>query len=75
MSGNINALSPDEMIYTQAKTLVLAQREASVSLVQRHLRLGYGATCAMFEHMQVEGIVAPVPGKAKEWVLIQEPQS
>lgn len=73
MPENVDALSPDEVIYTRAKALVFAQREASVALVQRHLRLGYGATCSLFERMQAERLVAPVPGKTKEWVLIQSP--
>jgi len=75
MPENADALSPDEVIYTRAKTLVLARREASVALVQRHLLLGYGTTCALFERMQAEGLVAPVSCKTKEWVLIQECKS
>jgi len=65
-------LSHDET-YGRAVAIVLGRREASVSLVQRHLRLGYRATCALFERMQAEGLVAPATGKAKEWVLIREP--
>jgi S-DNA-T family DNA segregation ATPase FtsK/SpoIIIE len=48
---------------------VLQQREASVSLVQRHLRLGYARACGLFERMQAEGVVVPVEEENKRWAI------
>ena len=59
----------EEALYQATKALVLQQREASVSLVQRHLRLGYARACAMFERMQAEGVVVRVEGEERRWVI------
>lgn len=61
-----------DTIYARAKSLVVDQNQASVALVQRHLRLGYGAACALFERMQAEGLVAPIPGATRQWVLVRK---
>lgn len=66
--GAINQAT-DEVLYASARGLVLAHRNASVALVQRHLRLGYGAACALFGQMQEEGVVVPVPGENNRWKL------
>lgn len=75
MHESLEPLLSDDETYGRAVALVLGRREASVALVQWNLRLGYAAACALFERMQAEGLVAPATGKAKEWVLIQEPHS
>jgi len=59
----------EEALYQAAKALVLQQRKASVSLVQRHLRLGYLRACALFERMQAEGVVVPVAGEERRWAI------
>lgn len=61
-----------DALYAQAKALVLDQGEASVALVQRHLRLGYGTACALFERMQAAGLVVPMPGATRQWVLVDK---
>jgi len=59
----------EDALYQAAKALVLNQRKASVALVQRHLRLGYKTTCRLFERMQAEGVVVPLEGEDRRWVL------
>lgn len=61
-----------DALYARAKALVLEHGEASVALVQRHLRLGYGTACALFERMQAAGLVAPKPGATRQWVLVDK---
>lgn len=72
MSASTYPDATDDALYEQAKTLVLAQNMASVALVQRHLRLGYGRACALFERMQAQGIVTPMPGVSNRWTLVKE---
>ncbi|MDE2098946.1 MAG: strawberry notch family protein [Patescibacteria group bacterium] len=59
----------DENAYKQAVDLVKANGQASSSLLQRQLRLGYGAASRMLDRMQAEGIIAPPdqqnPGKPR----------
>jgi S-DNA-T family DNA segregation ATPase FtsK/SpoIIIE len=52
----------DEM-YEQAKDLVLSTGQASISYIQRRLKIGYNRAARIIEMMEEEGIVGP-PGEA-----------
>lgn len=47
--------------YDEAVSLVVQKKQASVSMVQRHLRVGYNRACRMVERMEREGLVT-APG-------------
>jgi DNA segregation ATPase FtsK/SpoIIIE, S-DNA-T family len=51
----------DEM-YDQAVALVTDTRQASISMVQRRLRVGYNRAARMIEKMEQEGVVGPADG-------------
>ncbi|MDH7500250.1 MAG: DNA translocase FtsK, partial [candidate division NC10 bacterium] len=58
-------------LYRQAVELVIATRQASISMIQRRLRVGYNRAARMIEQMEEEGIVSPLEaGKSRE-VLIE----
>jgi DNA segregation ATPase FtsK/SpoIIIE, S-DNA-T family len=61
----------DEM-YEQARELVMESRQASISWLQRRLRVGYNRAARMIERMEREGLIAPAgeAGKPRE-VLMQ----
>lgn len=61
----------DEM-YEQARDLVMESRQASISWLQRRLRVGYNRAARMIERMEREGLIAPTAeaGKPRE-VLVQ----
>ena len=61
----------DEM-YEQARDLVMESRQASISWLQRRLRVGYNRAARMIERMEREGLIAPAgeAGKPRE-VLVQ----
>jgi DNA segregation ATPase FtsK/SpoIIIE, S-DNA-T family len=45
-------------VYEQAKDLVLTSGQASASLIQRRLRVGYPRAARMIERMEEEGLVS-----------------
>ena len=49
-------------VYEQAREVVLTSGQASASLIQRRLRLGYPRAARMIEQMEEEGIVS-APGR------------
>lgn len=61
----------DEM-YEQARELVMESRQASISWLQRRLRVGYNRAARMIERMEREGLIAPSAeaGKPRE-VLVR----
>jgi S-DNA-T family DNA segregation ATPase FtsK/SpoIIIE len=59
----------DEM-YDQAVALVAETRQASISMIQRRLRIGYNRAARMVERMERESIVGPADGAKPREVLI-----
>jgi S-DNA-T family DNA segregation ATPase FtsK/SpoIIIE len=60
----------DEM-YDRAVALVAETRQASISMIQRRLRVGYNRAARMVERMEREGIVGPADGPNRREVLVQ----
>src|SRR4029077_19601975 len=51
----------DEM-YDQAVAIVTETQQASISMIQRRLRVGYNRAARMIEQMEREGVVGPPDG-------------
>ncbi|MCY3823963.1 MAG: DNA translocase FtsK 4TM domain-containing protein [Nitrospinae bacterium] len=58
--------------YDDAISLVSRTREASISLIQRHLRIGDNRAARMIERMEQEGIIGPADGVKRRQVLVSE---
>jgi len=58
----------DEM-YDMAVQLVTEHRQASISWLQRRLRVGYNRAARMVERMEREGVVAPASGTRPREVI------
>jgi len=51
----------DEM-YDQAVELVTDTQQASISMIQRRLRVGYNRAARMIEQMERDGVISPADG-------------
>ncbi len=58
-------------LYDEAVQVVAEQGQASTSMVQRKLRIGYNRAARLIEQMEKEGIVGPPDGSRPRKVLIQ----
>ncbi len=57
-------------MYDQAVAIVLQHRRASISLVQRHLRIGYNRAARLLEQMERSGIVSPMTSNGNRDILV-----
>ena len=60
-SDGFGAAEKDEM-YDEAVRIVLESNQASISMIQRRLRIGYNRAARMVEQMEREGLVLPADG-------------
>ena len=67
-SGNAGDMEADPL-YDQAVEIVLKNRRPSISLVQRHLRIGYNRAARMIEAMEQAGLVSPANATGAREVL------
>jgi S-DNA-T family DNA segregation ATPase FtsK/SpoIIIE len=58
-------------LYSEAVRVVISSGQASVSNLQRRLRLGYGRAARMIDRMQSEGIVGPADGSRPREILVK----
>ncbi|MBA5686853.1 DNA translocase FtsK [Rugamonas apoptosis] len=56
-------------MYDQAVQVVLKNRRASISLVQRHLRIGYNRAARLLEQMEQSGVVSPMQSNGNREIL------
>jgi len=78
ITGEVKGASGDESpeddpLYDQALRLVTESRRASVSAVQRQLRVGYNRAARMIEAMEQAGVVGPLQSNGKREVLAPPP--
>jgi S-DNA-T family DNA segregation ATPase FtsK/SpoIIIE len=64
----------DEM-YDQAVAIVTETQQASISMIQRRLRVGYNRAARMIEQMEREGVVGPADGAKPREVYARKIQA
>jgi S-DNA-T family DNA segregation ATPase FtsK/SpoIIIE len=59
-----------DAMYDQAVAIVLQHRRASISLVQRHLRIGYNRAARLLEQMEASGVVSSMATNGNRDILV-----
>jgi DNA segregation ATPase FtsK/SpoIIIE, S-DNA-T family len=62
--------SEADELYDQAVAVVLKNRRASISLVQRHLRIGYNRAARLLEQMEQSGLVSTMQSNGNREILV-----
>ena len=62
--------SESDPLYDEAVAIVLRSRRASISLVQRHLRIGYNRAARLIEEMERTGLVSAMQSNGNREVLV-----
>ena len=71
MDGGSSAASGEsDAMYDQAVEVVLQHRRASISLVQRHLRIGYNRAARLLEQMEKSGLVSAMGHSGNRDIIV-----
>jgi S-DNA-T family DNA segregation ATPase FtsK/SpoIIIE len=71
MAGGGGEGDPEaDSLYDEAVAIVLKTRKASISSVQRHLRIGYNRAARLIEQMESAGIVSAMETNGNRTVLV-----
>jgi S-DNA-T family DNA segregation ATPase FtsK/SpoIIIE len=66
----VQANGESDPLYDQAVQIVLQHRKASISLVQRHLRIGYNRSARLLEQMEQAGLVSALTPSGNREILV-----
>lgn len=72
LGGGANGDGEADALYDQAVALVIKTRRPSISLVQRHLRIGYNRAARLIEQMERSGLVSAMQSNGNREVLAPE---
>ncbi|HET6265110.1 MAG TPA: DNA translocase FtsK, partial [Usitatibacter sp.] len=68
--GGEGAVSGEsDPLYDQAVQIVLQNKRASISLVQRHLRIGYNRAARLIEDMEKAGLVTSMASNGNREII------
>jgi S-DNA-T family DNA segregation ATPase FtsK/SpoIIIE len=62
-------------LYDQAIVVVLRDKKASTSYIQRRLGIGYNRAASIMERMETEGIVGPANHAGKREILVEQAEA
>lgn len=74
VSGS-NGEEMEDELYERAVQLIAETQTASVSLIQRRLRVGYARAARLMDMMEQRGIVGPYEGSKPREVYIKRPEN
>ncbi|WNS44847.1 DNA translocase FtsK [Paenibacillus sp. MMS20-IR301] len=61
---------PQDELYEQAVQIILEAKQASVSLLQRRMRVGYTRAARLIDAMEARGVIGPYEGSKPREVLM-----
>ena len=68
--GGVMGGGEADAMYDQAVAIVLQHRRASISLVQRHLRIGYNRAARLLEQMEKSGLVSSMSTNGNRDIIV-----
>jgi S-DNA-T family DNA segregation ATPase FtsK/SpoIIIE len=74
-AGGGQAGGEADPLYDQAVEVVVKNRRASISLVQRHLRIGYNRAARLLEQMEQSGLVSAMSSNGNREILVPSRES
>ena len=74
-SGEGGGDAEADPLYDQAVEIVLKNKRASISLVQRHLRIGYNRSARLIEAMEKAGLVSAMDGRGGREILARKEEN
>lgn len=72
MGGEEEESEEDKMLYDKAVAVVMRDRKASTSFIQRHLKIGYNRAARIIEKMEREGLVGQADHIGRREVLARD---
>ncbi len=69
-AGAVGEGGENDPMYDQAVGIVLQHRRASISLVQRHLRIGYNRAARLLEQMEKSGVVSSMSTNGNRDIMV-----
>ena len=72
IDGVAGGMEESDDLYDQAVAVVLRDRKASTSYIQRRLSIGYNRAASLIERMEKEGVVGPANHAGKREILVGE---
>ncbi len=69
-ASDAKADGESDPMYDQAVAVVLENKRASISLVQRHLRIGYNRAARLLEQMEKSGLVGALASNGSRELLV-----
>ncbi|MFT3956508.1 MAG: DNA translocase FtsK 4TM domain-containing protein [Piscinibacter sp.] len=68
--GGAGGNGESDPMYDQAVAIVLQHKRASISLVQRHLRIGYNRAARLLEQMEKSGLVSAMSTNGNRDIIV-----
>ncbi len=68
--GGVMGSGENDAMYDQAVAIVLQHKRASISLVQRHLRIGYNRAARLLEQMEKSGLVSSMSTNGNRDIIV-----
>jgi len=68
--GGVMGGGESDALYDQAVAIVLQHKRASISLVQRHLRIGYNRAARLLEQMEKSGLVSAMSTNGNRDIIV-----
>lgn len=70
--GSAGGDGESDPMYDQAVAIVMQHKRASISLVQRHLRIGYNRAARLLEQMEKSGVVSAMATNGNRDLLVPQ---